>query len=102
MIQLYSVTFHQGFKGRRIWVSKAAKINNSIQCLNTMFDLKVVNVKLSLKLYPICYSEVLDKTSNLPRNQRTNFVVVFKNYTYTIFKPSPKTGWPLKYFCFES
>ena len=63
-----------------------------------MLDLNVVNIKLSLKLAPMCYNDILNQTFHLPTNKKMNFIVVFQKYTYTIFKPNALTGWILDHF----
>ena len=57
-----------------------------------MLDLKVVNIKLSLKIVGISYQHVIERTINLQQKRRLNFIVIFNNYTYTIFKPTVSTG----------
>ena len=57
-----------------------------------MQDLNVVNIKISLKLGSICYRDLLDHTAQLQCNKKMNFIVIFKKYTFTIFKPNALTG----------
>ena len=58
-----------------------------------MHDLKVVNVKVSVKITSAKYQEVISQISHLQCNQKPNFTVLFHTYTYTIFKASIPTGY---------
>ena len=57
-----------------------------------MRSLKIVNVKFSLKLNNIMYQDVVESTKTMVIKEKSNFIVVFGKYTYTIFKKSKSTS----------
>ena len=57
-----------------------------------MRSLKIVNVKFSLKLNNIMYQDVVESTKTMIIKEKSNFIVVFGKYTYTIFKKSKSTS----------
>ena len=57
-----------------------------------MLDLKIVNIKLSLKIVGTSYQHVIERTIHLQQKKRLNFIVIFNTFTYSIFKPTVSTG----------
>ena len=52
----------------------------------------MVNIKISVKLSSINYKKIITEVKKLNIKEKNNFVVVFHTYTYTIFKPSLRSG----------
>ena len=57
-----------------------------------MREFEVVNVKLSIKLQGLEYDNIIKLSDDSKINVSPNFTVLFKKFTYTIFRPNSKNG----------